>query len=422
MPNELKIKALAVNGGSKAVTVPFAPRRHFAEEEIAAATRVMTEAMEKGVAPGYGGPEETALGEEFAAMLGGGYADGVNSGTTSVYVALRALEVDAFTEIIAPPVSDPGGIMPIVMANCIPIIADSEVDSFNMSLESIKARYTENTSAIIVPHIAGEPADMEGIMAFAKEKGIKVVEDCAQAHGASINGKPVGTFGDTSGFSMMFGKHICVGGQGGMVYTKSEELYWKVRQHADRGKPFGLKGYDNVVGSLNFNMDEIHAAIGRVQIKKTQAIAEGRRRVVDAIKAKLSDIPCLYWNKLPEGALPSYWFLRTMFKPGYTSCNKVDFCKALIAEGVTVNIRYAATPYTADWYTKRNVYGRSGYPWAAPEYKGDKNKYYTLADVPNADAALDNTIITYPLESWTDENIEQFSDAFHKVYEAYKLD
>ena len=304
MPNDMKTKALAINGGAKAVTEPMVPRRHFAEEEIAAATRVMTEAMNAGVAPGYGGAEETALGEEFAAMLGGGYADGVNSGTTSVFVALRALDLEPFTEIIAPPVSDPGGIMPIVMMNCIPVIADAEVDSFNMSLESIKARYTENTSAILVPHIAGEPADMEGIMAFAKEKGLKVVEDCAQAHGASINGKPVGTFGDTSGFSMMFGKHICVGGQGGMVFTKSEELYWKVRRNADRGKPLGLKGYDNVVGSLNFNMDEIHAAIGRVQIKKTHAIAEGRRRVVKAIMDKLSDIPCLYQNKLPEGAVP----------------------------------------------------------------------------------------------------------------------
>jgi len=422
MPNDIKIKALAVNGGEKAVSVPLQPRHHFGEEEKAAANRVIDAAIAAGVAPGYGGVEETEFCNEFSEMLGGGYADAVNSGTTSVYVALRALDIEPFTEIIAPPVTDPGGIMPIVMMNCIPVIADSEKDSFNMSLESIKTRYTENTSAIVVPHIAGEPADIEGIMAFAKEKGIKVVEDVAQAHGASVNGKPCGTFGDTAGFSLMFGKHVCVGGQGGMVFTKSEETYWKIRQCSDRGKPFGLKGYDNVTATLNYNMDEIHCAIGREQIKKTKAIADGRRRVVAALKEKLADIPCLFYNELPEGAVPSYWFFRILFREGYTSCTKAEFCAALNAEGVTAAARYGATPYTADWYTKRNVFGKSGYPWAAPEYKGDRNKYYTLADVPNADKALNDTIMIYPWESWTDTNIQQVSDAFHKIYEAYKID
>jgi len=422
MSHEDKLKSLAVNGGPKAVSVPLCPRRHFGLEEKAAVNRVIDAAIEAGAAPGYGGTEETEFCREFSEMLGGGYADAVNSGTTSVYVALRALDIEPFTEIIAPPVTDPGGLMPIVMMNCIPVIADSEKDSFNMSLESIKERYTENTSAILVPHIAGEPADIEGIMAFAREKGIKVVEDVAQAHGASVNGKPCGTFGDSAGFSMMFGKHVCAGGQGGMVFTKSEEIYLKIRQCSDRGKPFGLSGaVGNVTATLNYNMDELHCAIGREQIKKTKAIADGRRRVAGALKEKLSDIPCLYFNKLPDGALPSYWFMRILFNSEYVTCTKAEFCAALAAEGVHAPVRYAATPYTGQWYTERKVFGKSGYPWAAPEYKGDRSKCYTLSDVPNADKALDDTIMIYPLESWSDTNIEQVSTAFHKIYEAYKL-
>ena len=135
-------KKLAINGGEKAAA-GLPARHHFGAEERAAALRVIDNAIAAGGAPGYGGEEEEAFGKEFSEMLGGGYADAVNSGTTSVFVALRALPIEPFTEIIVGPITDPGGIMPIVMMNCIPVIADSAEDSFNMSLETVKKVYTE---------------------------------------------------------------------------------------------------------------------------------------------------------------------------------------------------------------------------------------------------------------------------------------
>ena len=414
-----KLEALAINGGEQAVkSLPV--RGHFGAEEKAAANRVMDEAIAKGVAPGYGGPEEEALGKEFAELLGGGYADGVNSGTTSVFVALRAVNPEPFSEVIVGPVTDPGGMMPIVMANCIPVVADSEPDTFNISLEGIKKVVSERTAAIIVAHIAGEPADMEAICAFAKERGIAVIEDCAQAHGAAINGKPVGTFGDVAGFSMMFGKHTCVGGQGGLVFTKDEDMYWKVRQNADRGKPFGLPaGSTNCLASLNFNLDEMGAAIGRVQIQKMFPIAKARREVIAKLSAALADIDCIKPTPILEGAEPSYWFFRLLFDASKVTCSKADFCKALDAEGIPTNPFYQATCYEFDWYKNRNVFGTTNYPWSAPEYKGDASKVYSLADLPNAKKALEDTIIIYPVETWTDETIAQVSEAFHKVAAAY---
>jgi len=423
MSNCEAIKALAINGGEKAVQTPYEPRRHFGAEEKAACNRVMDEAIAAGVAPGYNGPERGLLCAEFAELLGGGYAECVNSGTTSVYVALRALDIQPFTEIICPPVTDPGGLMPVVMLNCIPVIADAAPGSFNISLEGVKKAYTERTSAIIVAHIAGEPCeDLEAICEFAKEKGIFVVEDVAQCHGATMNyGKPVGTFGDASGFSMMFGKHTCVGGQGGLVWTRTEDAYWRSRRSADRGKPYGVDGSNgNVCASLNYNMDDMHAAIGRVQIQKMFPIAKERRRVVNAIKEGLKDIPAFSFSPIGEGVAPSYWFLRILFNADAVTVDKDTICDALNAEGVATNRRYAATPYTSEWYQNSVVFGASGYPWAAPEYTGDKEKRYTLADLPNASKSLDDTIIIYPLESWTDTNIAETVAAFKKVYEAYK--
>jgi dTDP-4-amino-4,6-dideoxygalactose transaminase len=414
------INKLAINGGQKAVTDPFPPRGHFGAEEKAAADRILDAAIASGSAPIYGGEEEDIYCKEFSELLGGGYADAVNSGSTAVFVALRALEIEPFSEIIVGSVTDPGGFMPIPLMNCVPVVADTNKDTFNMSLDSVKKLVTPLTKAIVVPHIAGEPADIENIAAFAKEKGIYVVEDCAQAHGAELNGKLMGTFGDIAAYSTMYGKHTCTGGQGGMVFTKSEELYWKIRQNSDRGKPFGLPaGSDNCVASLNMNLEELSCAIGRVQIKKMRSIAEGRRRVVDKIKDGIKDIPWIRPTPILEGAKPSYWFFRMLVDVNKITCTKNEFAYAISAEGLGVNTYYQATPYTAEWYLNRKVFGSSRYPWEAPEYKGDHDKYYTLADLPNTKAALENTIIIYPVESWTDETISEVSAAFKKVASAY---
>ncbi|MBE6912499.1 MAG: hypothetical protein E7473_08245 [Ruminococcaceae bacterium] len=416
------LKALAVNGGEKAIKTPFPARHHFGEEEKAACVRIIDEAIAKGEAPGYNGPERGLLGSEFAALLGGGYAECVNSGTTSVYVALRSQNIQPFTEIICGPITDPGGMMPIVMMNCIPVVADAIPGSFNMSFEGVKKAYTERTSAILVAHIAGEPCeDIEKICEFAKEKGIVVVEDCAQAHGAMFNGKPVGTFGDASGFSMMFGKHTCVGGQGGLVWTRTEESYYRARQAADRGKPYGVDGANgNVCASLNHNMDDMHAAIGRVQIKKMFPIAEARRVVIGKIKEALKDVPAVSFSPISEKSAPSYWFLRILFNADAVTVDKDTFCDALIAEGIPVNKYYQATPFTSKWYQEGIVFGESKYPWAAPEYTGDKSKRYTLEDVPVIAKTLNDTFMVYPYETWTDADVAQFADAVKKVYNAYK--
>jgi len=411
-------KTLAINGGEKAAA-GLPARHHFGEAEREAALRVIDDAIASGVAPGYGGQEEEAFGKEFSEMLGGGFADAVNSGTTSVFVALRALPIEPFTEIIVGPITDPGGIMPIVMMNCIPVIADSAEDSFNMNLETVKKVFTERTSAIVVPHIAGEPADIQPIIDFAKEKGIYVVEDCAQAHGAKINGKFVGTFGDTAGFSMMFGKHTCTGGQGGIVFTKSEDLYWKIRQNSDRGKPFGLREHNgNCIATLNFNLDEMGCAIGRVQIKKINDIAARRRAIVEKVFAGIEHKEILRAPKLPETAEPSYWFTRMIFNEDMVTCDKHTFCEALAAEGLTIGESYDATPYMCSWAQEHKAFGNSGYPWAAPEYKGDHDMKYHMPE--NVAKVRKQNINVYLYESYTEEDVEKIITAINKVCSAYK--
>ena len=217
---------LAIDGGPKIRATPFPGRKLITNAEKAAVLALFDQAIAEGEQVlGYNGPQEDAYCKEFAAWLGGGFADGVNSGSNAVYVALRALDLEPFGEVIVGPVTDPGGVMPVALCNQVPVIPDSGPGSYNTSAEQIAARITDQTRAIVIAHIAGIPCEMDAIMDLARSRGLPVVEDCAQAHGTLYQGKFVGTFGDVAAFSTMFGKLHVTGGQGGIVFTRAEQRY-----------------------------------------------------------------------------------------------------------------------------------------------------------------------------------------------------
>jgi len=358
---------LAINGGEAVRTTPFPPRKLFGRDEKDAVMSLFDEAMEKGhQVLGYNGPQEEAYCKEFADFLGGGFADGVNSGTNAVYVALRALEPEPGSEVIVPAISDPGGVMPAAICGCVPVPADTIEDYYTIGAEQIEAKITDKTSAIIVAHIAGIPADMDPIMDLANSRGIPVVEDCAQIHGAKYKGRMVGTLGTISSFSLMFGKHHATGGQGGMVFTKDEELYWKARRYADRGKPIGIDDAPNgnVVAALNCNMDELHAAIGRVQLRKLDDIASRRRTLAKSIAESCrGELKSIQLKEEPADCEGVYWFLVFKCDSSLLTVSKEDFVKAVEAEGIPVCPTYKHVPVRMEWmgkYMQQNGWAMDG--------------------------------------------------------------
>lgn len=415
------MEKLAIEGGPKAREKPWPPRHLLGEEEKSAVLALFERAIAAGEAIVYEGAEEEAYCREFSEFMGGGFADAVSSGTAALFVALHAINPEPFTEVIVSAVTDPGGMMPILFLNCIPIIADTAPGSYNTSAEEIAKLISPLTSAIVVAHIGGEPADIERISLLAKEHNIPLIEDCAQAHGAKYDDRYVGSFGDIAIFSTMFGKHFSTGGQGGVVYTKNEELYFKIRRASDRGKPFGLPpGSTNCIASLNFNSDELHCAIGRIQLKKLPWIVNRRREIVAKIEEGIKDLEILSIPQPLPGAKPSYWFLRVQFKREKSKVDKEKFCKALSAEGLLVTPSYSfALPHFMDWFRKRSVFGQSGYPWASPDYKGDPYKQFPT---PNALSAMETNFNLTIYESWGEEEIEDIVKGLRKVGEAYQKD
>lgn len=414
-PNEL-----AINGGNKVRTTPWPARRLFVEEEKQAVMALFDQAIEKGhAALGYNGPQEEAYCREFAAFLGGGFADGVNSGTTALYVALRALELPPFSEVIVPPITDAGGAMPVPLMGCIPIPADSMSGFYNVNAEQVEARLTERTSAIVVAHIGGVPVDMDPLLELATARGIPVVEDCAQAHGTLYKGRPVGTLGTLASFSTMFGKHHATGGQGGIVFTCNEEIYWRIRRYADRGKPFGLENVQgNVTASLNFNMDELHAAIGRVQLRKLSDIIRRRRNLVKQIaEGCQQSLQTVRLVREPDECESAFWFLVFHVDTDRISVSKDEFVAALVAEGVPVASGYwEAVQSLAPWWQNKAVFGTTGLPWSSSLYQGDPDQDYPL---PNAEANEKCHFRGALHEDWTQQEVADLLAALKKVENAF---
>jgi len=318
---------------------------------------------------------------------------------------------------VVPPITDPGGIMPVAMLNLVPVIADSAPGTFNVGPDQVEAVITERTAAIVVAHIAGEPADIGPIAELARARNIPLVEDCAQAHGARYRGKLVGTFGTLAAFSTMSGKHHATAAQGGVVYTRDEELAWRVKRFSDRGKPFNLPDAGgNVTMGLNCNLNDLAAAIGRVQLKKLPKIVAKRRKLAAELIRRLKGLKAVSLGPGLAGTQGVYWFLRVAVDPSKLKVSKEDFARAVEAEGLPVDKRYSQPHGLTPWFAKRQTYGQSGCPWTCPLYKGDPHQKFPC---PNAARTADTNFVIYFHEGWGMSEVRDVAAALAKVEKAY---
>lgn len=410
---------LAVHGGQPVRSTPFPARGVVTEAEKVAVNRLLDHAITTGEPIRYGGVEEAAYCAAFAANLGGGYADGVSSGTAAVFIALRALELEPRGEVVVSPITDPGGIMPVVLCDCVPVVADAAPGSYNVGVHEVEACITERTRAIVVAHIAGEPADVAGISALATRHGIPLVEDCAQAHAARLHGRPLGTYGQIAAFSTMFDKHHHTGGQGGVVYTADRALHENARRHADRGKPFGLApGSTSVVAALNLNMDELHAAIGRVQLDRLHDNVDRRRRVAGALAAQVASVTSDAVIVPPQiaGAEPSFWYLRLRIDIARLSCSKPEFAAALAAEGIPLRGE-AVLPHSHSWFAHDGT-ADTNPSLSTDALAGAANR---RRPCPNAVGAAATHVGVAIHERWGEREVADTLDALAKVAAAYGI-
>ena len=272
----------------------FEPWPSFSQEEANAVSQVLL----SNKVNYWTGQECREFEKEFAQFAGTQYAVALANGTVALDVALKALGIGAGDDVIVTSRTFLASASSIVTAGANPIFADVELDSQNISRRTIEAVITPNTKAIICVHLAGWMCDMDPIMQLARDKGLYVIEDCAQAHGAMYKGKSAGSIGHIAAWSFCQDKIMSTGGEGGMVTTNDEDLWKKMWSYKDHGKNFdsiynkqhppGFRWLHDSFGT-NWRMMEMQAVIGRIQLTKmvewTQKRTENMEKVLAAFES-----------------------------------------------------------------------------------------------------------------------------------------
>ena len=243
------------------------------------------------------GQEVKSFEEEFAAYTGGGYCVGLASGLDALWIAFRVLGIGAGDEVIVQGNTYIASVMGITMNGATPIFVEPD-EYYNIDISKIEEKITERTKAILVVHLYGQASKMDEVVALAKKYNLKLVEDCAQSHGACFDGQMTGTFGDVGCFSFYPSKNIGAFGDGGAVVVKDAKLAEDFRVFRNYGSE---KRYYNKIVGANSRLDEIQAGLLRVRLKHVQECEEERQKIAARYLAELKN-PKLILPEVREGA------------------------------------------------------------------------------------------------------------------------
>lgn len=341
----MPINRLAINGGLPVRTKPFAPWPYYAADETAAVGAVLA----SGKVNYWTGIEGRQFEREFAEFTGCRYAIALANGTVALELALYALGIGEGDEVIVTSRTFIASASCIVMRGATPVMAEVDPVSQNITAESIEKAITPRTRAVICVHLAGWPCDMDPIMELAGRYGLRVIEDCAQAHGATYKGRPVGSLGHVAAFSFCQDKIMSTGGEGGMLTTSDEPVWRKSWEFKDHGKSwdavyqrehqggsrFGFRWLHESFGT-NWRLTEMQSALGRVQLGKLPGWSVRRRENASMLSEAFSRIPALHVTVPPDGIGHAYYkyyaFVRPqLLKPGWSRDRVLD---AVNAEGI----------------------------------------------------------------------------------------
>ena len=293
------------------VLEPMAPRSpsgrwldwpHFDDEQIAAAAAV----LRSGKVNYWTGAEGRAFEQELARACGARFGIALANGTVALDLALHVLGIGPGDEVVVTPRSFIASASTVALRGARPVFADVDPDSQNITPETVRAVLSPRTKAIIAVHLAGWPCEMDGLLALAREHDLMLIEDCAQALGATYRGRQVGSFGDVAAFSFCQDKIVTTAGEGGLLTTADEDLWRAAWSYKDHGKsydamhqrehPPGFRWVHESLGT-NWRMTEVQAAIGRCQLRRLPEWLSLRRRNAALLAERFRALPLL---RVPE--------------------------------------------------------------------------------------------------------------------------
>jgi len=336
--------------------------RDLGEAELA----YLKDAIESGCLICTRGKHTDAFERAFAEVYGVPYARAVASGTAAVHVAVAAIDPQPGDEIVTTPITDFGALAPILFQGAVPVFADVDPVSLNLTPESVKACLTPHTKAVVVAHLFGTAADVEGIIEVCRPRGIPVIEDAAQAFLAHQNGRLLGTIGDIGCFSFQQGKQMTCG-EGGAVITSDPKLHQRMWLFTNKAWGYNDPGPDHWFLALNYRITELQSAVLRAQLEKLPGIVRRRQAAADQLTTLLHGTPGLALPRIVPGCDHTWWRYTLSVDPDVIPGGASALGAWLNRHGCPVGIHYVGKPaYKLRVFAEHLTFGASGWPWNNP--------------------------------------------------------
>ena len=366
----------------------------------------------------YGGSKVKEFEKACSKYFDVKYALAVNSWTSGLICAVGAIDIEPGDEIIVSTWTMCASATAIVHWNAIPIFADIDDKTFNISLDSVIENITSKTKAILAIDIFGHPCDYDGLMKICDEHNLKLITDSAQAPGSIYKSQITGTGSHVGGFSLNYHKHIHTG-EGGILVTNDKKIYDKmslIRNHGEAViEDMKFNDQTNILG-YNFRMGEIEASIGIEQLKKLSAIVERKQQIANMLSDGLKIINGVRTPFIEDNCTHSYYVYPLIIDKNKVKTKREKIIKALEKEGVKGLMPGYANIHLLPMYQNKIAYGKEGFPWNYEKTRKDIS--YKKGICPVAEELNDETFIGIEicLFDYTDTNIYEIIEAFKKVF------
>jgi perosamine synthetase len=346
--------------------------------------------------------------QSFASQLGARHGHACSSGTAAVHTAIAAINPEPGDEIITTPITDMGALTPIIYQGAIPVFADVDPKTYNVTAKTIEARISEKTRAIVVTHLFGNPCEMRAIMELANAHNLPVIEDCAQAFLTSYDDKYVGTLGTIGCFSLQQGKHITTG-EGGVVVTDDEQLARRMFLFINKAWGYGDANADHYFVAPNYRMSELQGAVALAQLQKLDGVVNSRVRTADALTSQLRGLPGVETPTVTNGAVHTYWKYCLRVDASVIEGGAVGLGAKLREKGIACAPRYIQKPaFSCQVFRDQVTFGESRWPFtlARPEAVD-----YEKSLFPGTYEALRDVLVLPWNELYGQEHIDYIAEA-----------
>lgn len=382
--------------------------RTLGAEELA----LLAEAIGSGTLTSTKGRFVKTFEERFAGLMGVGYAHACASGTAAIHTAVAALDLEPGDEVITSPITDMGALAPLLYQGLIPVFADVDPRTCNVTARTIDERLSERTRAIMVTHLFGNPSGMGDIMDLAQSRKLPVIEDCAQAFLARYDGRLVGTFGAAGCFSLQQGKHITTG-EGGLVVTQDAALARRLFLFINKAWGYGDAQPDHYFLALNYRLSELQGAVAVAQLPKLEEVVRRRQRAADRLTQALEGLPGIETPWVDEGASPVWWKYCLRVDGNVLRGGSPALGRLLREKGIASAPRYIQKPaFQCAVFCEQRTFGRSRYPFtlARPEALD-----YGPERFPGTFAALEAVLVLPWNENYTDEHVDYLAGCIREA-------